>query len=292
MPRSLFSAISGLQSNQQRMDVIADNISNVNTVSFKGSRMSFTNSFTQTLRQASDRQPVGIQFGLGNQISSVATNFNQGAFQRTGIPTDLALSGDGFFVVQDSSGANFVTRDGAFVVDKSGNLITADGNFVRGVVGSPAADPGNNAPGAVTSITIPTQFVGANGNNTVTSFTIDIDGKITLLGSLGDTLVRAYITLAKFSNPQGLDRKGNNLYAFNSAAGSFTGGSTFSETADVRKAGSNGFATMQSGALELSNVDLAEEFTDMIVTQRGFDANARVISTADEMLQTLNTLKR
>ncbi len=89
-----------------------------------------------------------------------------------------------------------------------------------------------------------------------------------------------------------MNREGNNLYTFNSAAGSFSGGAGFSGTADVRKAGTNGFGTEQSGALQLCNVDLAAEFTDMIVTQRGFDANAKVITTADEMLQTLNGLKR
>jgi flagellar hook protein FlgE len=301
MPRSLFSAISGLSSNQQRMDVIADNIANVNTTAFKASRMNFTDSFSEIVRPPSESQPNGIQIGLGNQISNVVTQFTQGAFQRTGILTDVGLAGEGFFVVQDPSGANLFTRDGAFVLDRNDNLINSLGYNVRGVVYTDVAtpgpdvaavDPGVAAPAAISDITIPKTFDGASGANTVLNYSINTDGAVTVFGSLGDTLVVAYITIAKFNTPQALNKRGNNLFSFNSAAGSFTGGAAFSATADVRKGGTNGFATMQQGTLELSNVELAAEFTDMIVTQRGFDANARVITTADEMLQTLNALKR
>ncbi|MDD2709689.1 MAG: flagellar hook-basal body complex protein [Verrucomicrobiae bacterium] len=385
MPRSLFTAVAGLQSHQQRMDVLADNISNANTVGFKGSRMTFIESFNQTMRPPSDNQPVGIQIGLGNQISAVAQQFSQGAFQRTGVITDVAISGEGFMVVQDASGTNYFTRDGAFSIDKDGYLITSLGYSLMGpgatwaarpatglVADTAATDPGTSAPASVSALRIPNTFVyadtGASGThaiagtawaantvtvtcaghgfsdgdsisiynvvpagyntttpvtitvtgvntftytldtdpgayvsggsatdyrlNTTVSYSIGTDGKITLFGSQGDSLDAGYLTSAKFSNPQGLLRAGNNLFSFNSAAGSQSGGSSFSPTDDVRKAGTNGNGTTQSGALELSNVDMADQFTDMIVTQRGFDANARVITTADEMLQTLNGLKR
>lgn len=301
MPRSLYSAINGLTSHQQRMDVIADNISNVNTTSFKGSRMSFVASFSQILRPPSNSQPNGIQIGLGNQISTVAVDFAQGAFQRTGVPTDVGIAGEGFFVVQDPTGSNLLTRDGSFIIDKNDFLINALGYNVRGVVYTDVAtpgpdvaavDPGNAAPAAVGDITIPKSFDGASGVNTVLSYSINTDGAVTVFGSLGDSLVVAYMTIAKFNTPGALNKIGNNLFTFNDAAGSFSGGSSFSATADVRKAGTNGFGQTQQGVLELSNVELAQEFTDMIVTQRGFDANARVITTADEMLQTLNAIKR
>ena len=302
MPRSLFTAVAGLQSNQTRMDVIADNVANVNTTGFKTSRMEFSDSFSQTLRAPTSTQPVGIQIGLGNTITSVTTSFLQGAFQRTDVQTDMAISGNGFFVVQDPTGVNYFTRDGAFTLDSNNALITPLGYNVRGAVytvtgaGNPdtdAVDPGNAAPAAVGDISIPKTFKGAAGAlNTTVSYSIGSDGKISVFGDLGATLVAGFMTTATFSNPQGLEKKGNSLYQFNSAAGSFTSVTSFSGTADVRKPGTNSFGTIQSGALELSNVDLASQFTDMIVTQRGFDANARVITTTDEMLQTLNTLKR
>jgi flagellar hook protein FlgE len=301
MPRSLYSAINGLTSHQQRMDVIADNIANVNTTSFKGSRMNFVASFSQVLRPPSNAQPNGIVIGLGNQISNVVTDFSQGAFQRTGVPTDVGIAGEGFFVVQDPTGANLLTRDGSWVIDKNDFLINALGYNVQGVVYTDVAtpgpdvaavDPGNAAPAAVGDVTIPKTFDGGSGLNTVLSYSINTDGAVTVFGSLGDTLVVAYVTIAKFNAPQALNKIGNNLFTFNDAAGSFSGGASFSPTADVRKAGTNGFGQTQQGVLELSNVELAQEFTDMIVTQRGFDANARVITTADEMLQTLNAIKR
>lgn len=302
MPRSLFSAVSGLQSNQQRMDVIADNVANVNTTAFKDSRMAFVSSFSQTVRPPTNTQPAGIQIGLGDHVSVVTTNFNQGAFQRTDVPTDLAISGDGFFVVNSAAGGagtTFFTRDGSFAIDLNRFLVNSLGYRVRGVVANyatvpdtAAVDPLLVAPAAVGDILVPSTFEGATGVNTVVSYAIDTEGRLTLFGSLGDTLVAAFITITRFTNPQGLNRAGNNLFTFNSAAGDFSGDGSFSGTADVRKAGTNGMGTIQSGALELSGVDLSKEFTDMIVTQRGFDANASVIRTSDEMLQVLNTLKR
>lgn len=390
MPRALFTSVAGLQTHQQRMDIIADNISNSNTTGFKSSRMSFIESFNQNLRPPSDKQPVGIQIGLGNQISAVAQSFSQGAFQRTGVTTDIALSGDGFMVLNDSaSGTRYLTRDGAYSIDKDGYLITSLGYNVRGAgatwaarpltgqtADTAATDPGTAAPAAVSNLRIPNSFAYAgttvnfatnnatasrtsnvatittttahgfstgdyvriNGSgpaagydtatyvqvtattsttftyanagadagaaavnvgtaavnriNTTVSYSIGTDGKITLFGSQGDALVAGYVVIAKFSNPQGLVRAGNNVFTFNSAAGSMSGATSFSETTDTRKAGTNGTATTQSGALELSNVDLADAFTDMIITQRGFDANGKVITTVDEMLQTLNALKR
>jgi flagellar hook protein FlgE len=134
--------------------------------------------------------------------------------------------------------------------------------------------------------------LGAVTTEGVVNFSIGSDGKVTLLGSSGSTRVIAYLTLAKFANPESLTKVGNNLYQFSEAAGSFSGGATFSETNDSRKAGTNGFGITQGGALEVSNVDLSEQFTEMIVTQRGFEANARIVTTADDMLQTVVNLKR
>ncbi len=424
---ALNTAVAGLRIHQQKIDAIADNIANTNTVGFKQSRANFSESFYQTLRAPSSQQPIGIQIGSGGQTETIGTVMSQGSLQRTGNNTDMAISGEGFFVLNDSSGNIVFTRAGDFTLDSVGNLINALGMNVRGVVGNAssdsgdATDPGTSAPTSIADITIPTTFVsqspavaaaasvtvgtsdlpdvadtivvggvtftfianggtpaantgtsgeialglsasttataistainahsaltaaagvgavtsgnvitltartaGTGGNaivvtttssgtelatpssgtlgggvalgtlrtESVQSYTLGLDGKISLFGSAGTTRVIGYIMIAKFANPTALQKSGNNLYTFSDSAGAFSGGSSFSETSDTRKAGTNGFGQVQSGALELSNVDLSEQFSDMIVTQRGFEANARVISTSDELLQTVVNLKR
>jgi flagellar hook protein FlgE len=289
------------------MDVIADNIANTNTTGFKSSKMAFIDSFQQVLRRPTASQPVGIQIGLGNQISVVNQNFNQGAFQRTGVTTDIALSGDGFMIINSAAagaGTNYFSRDGAFTIDKNGWLINSLGYRIRGpsatwndattppTMTAQATDPGTAAPAAVGDLRIPPSFIFGAVTETTVNYSVDTSGKVTLYAGSGTAYVSGYITIAKFSNPQGLNKEGNNLFTFNEAAGSLTGGTSFNPLTDVRKAGTNGTATTQSGALELSNVDLADSFTDMIITQRGFDANGKVITTVDEMLQVLNSLKR
>jgi len=413
---ALNTAVAGLRLHQQKIDALADNIANVNTVGFKGSRTGFSESFYQTLRTSSSNQPVGIQIGSGGQVATIGTLHSQGSLQRTGGPTDIGISGDGFFVVRNASGATLFTRAGDFTLDRAGNLINSLGMNVRGVVGNAssqtgdAIDPGTAAPSALSNIVIPSSFVsqaaavaatgtitvgtdlpdagdtltvggvaftfiaagvpttteiligadtattaanittslnanattaalitasistnvvtvtadtsGSAGNaiamsttattaelspsatlsggidlgalrtETVTSFTIGLDGKVSLFGTAGTTRVIAFMVIARFSNPPALQKIGNNLYQFAEAAGAFSGSTSFSETQDTRKAGTNGFGQLQSGALELSNVDLANEFAEMIVTQRGFEANARVITTGDELLQTVVNLRR
>jgi len=414
---ALNTAVAGLRQHQQKIDAIADNIANTNTVGFKGSRTSFVESFYQTLRSSSSSQPLGIQLGSGGQVSTIATVHSQGSIQRTGGVTDVAVSGEGFYIVRDASLRTFFTRAGDFTLDRSGNLLTTLGMNVRGVVGnssSPtgdATDPGSSAAASLSNIVIPSTFVsqsaavaasgtvvvgsdlpdagdtltvdgvtftfraaaavsteitigataaatatniatavnahpttgplvtaatstnvvtvtadtaGAAGNTialtttasgseiavpssgtlsggadlgslqteSVASFTIGLDGKLSLIGSAGTTRIIAFLMIAKFSNPAALNKQGNNLYQFSEAAGAFSGTTSFSETADTRKPGTNGFGQIQSGALELSNVDLADQFAEMIVTQRGFEANARVITTGDELLQTVVNLKR
>lgn len=315
MTRALITAVSALQSYQQRMDVDADNVANVNTASFKSSKLASTSASVQTMRAPSAQQPVGIQIGLGNQVSAVNQNFSQGAFQRTGIPTDLALSGDGFMMVNSGSGGSGTSqfvRDGAFTLDRDGFVITAQGDRLQGVTADwdtatnpptltrAADDPGiipdpvTGVPqdGTIGDLLIPSTFTAGGVTETRVNYTIDTDGKITLYGNTGNAYVAGYITVARFTNPAGLEKAGNNLYNFNSAAGSMSGGDSFNPVSDVRQAGKSGTASIQSGALELSNVDLAETTTDMIITQNAFDSNAKVIITADEMLQTLNSLKK
>lgn len=288
MLRSLTSAISGLQSFQQRLDVIGNNIANVNTPGFKSARVGLSDSFSQTLRSSSAGTGgasgvPAMQIGLGVGIQSIANLYTQGALSRTGVGTDLAITSNGFFVVKDPiSSIEYVTRAGDFSRDDSGFLVTNAGMRVQGFDDSALTNIGD--------ILIDTTGMPATSNPTATmvSFAIDGEGKVNVNLSDGTQFVRAQLLLQNFSTPQGLMKEGNNLFSGIGAAGPLGG----SVNPTPAAAGTNGLGKIQAGALELSNVDLATEFTSLITTQRAYQANARVITTSDEMLQELVNLKR
>jgi flagellar hook protein FlgE len=288
MLRSLTSAISGLQNFQQRMDVIGNNVANVNTTAFKGARTQLTDSFSATLRASSagtggNSGQSAMQIGSGVQLGAIHNIYTQGALTRTGVITDLAITGNGFFVVRDTvSDVEFVTRAGDFRTDENGYLVTTGGMRLRGysdaaltTYGDLRIDltgaPATAAPGA-----------------TLVSFAIDDQGKININMSDGTQFVRGQILMQNFTDPQGLMKEGNNLFSAIGAAGPLGGASNPTPAAP----GTSGLGKIQSGALELSNVDLASEFTNLITTQRAYQANARIITTSDEMLQELVNLKR
>jgi flagellar hook protein FlgE len=279
MIQSLFSGVSGMLSNQSEMDIIGNNIANANTTGFKSSTADFTESFMQISRAATTNDPVGLGVGLGAQVSSTETNFNQGAFQTTNVPTDMGINGNGFFTVQSVSGNDYVTRNGAFVEDSSGYLRTTDGNYLMGVSGAtPPTSP--SAGFAPDKIQIPTT-VSPSGSPVV-SFAVDPTGAITVTGQDGSTQITGYITLQNYNNPNGLTDVGNSLYTYQSAAG----------TNQYYQADTSGVGTIQTGVLEASNVDLSTEFANMIIAQRGFEASARVITVSDSMLETVTNLKQ
>ena len=288
MLRSLTSAISGLQSFQQRLDVIGNNIANVNTTGFKGARVGLSDSFSQTLRSSSagtggSSGVSSMQIGLGVGIQSISNLYTQGALSRTSVGTDLAITSAGYFVVKDPVSSNeYVTRAGDFTVDESGYLVTNSGMRVQGFDDSALTNIGD--------ILIDTTGMPATSDPTATmvSFAIDLEGKVNVNLTDGTQFVRAQLLLQNFSNPQGLMKEGNNLYSNIGAAGPLGGATSPTPAA----AGTNGLGKIQAGALELSNVDLATEFTSLITTQRAYQANARVITTSDEMLQELVNLKR
>ena len=288
MLRSLTSAISGLQSFQQRLDVIGNNIANVNTTGFKGARVGLSDSFSQTLRSSSagtggTSGVPSMQIGLGVGIQSISNLYTQGALSRTSVGTDLAITSAGYFVVKDPVSSNeYVTRAGDFTVDESGYLVTNSGMRVQGFDDSALTNIGD--------ILIDTTGMPATSDPTATmvSFAIDLEGKVNVNLTDGTQFVRAQLLLQNFSNPQGLMKEGNNLYSSIGAAGPLGGATSPTPAA----AGTNGLGKIQAGALELSNVDLATEFTSLITTQRAYQANARVITTSDEMLQELVNLKR
>jgi flagellar hook protein FlgE len=416
MMRALFAGVSGLRNHQTRMDVIGNNIANVNTVGFKGSRVTFKEAFFQTLSGASrTQQDLGglnpMEIGTGVNLGSIDTLFTQGSLETTGQPMDLAIQGSSLFVVGDGS-RHYYTRAGDFQFDASGNLVSPEtGYIVQGILadsdgtlsstaavgnvqiqlGQRAAarqtsnvtllgnlndasgvgdthsmgitvydpagashqlkllftktgagawswtanldgtDLASTTPGTVTfdssgklgtftypdsasaltlttaggttfGVTIDAGTPGtidgisgfANASNAVvsaqdgyqagdlTNLSVDARGVITGYFSNGVTRSLAQIALAQFSNPAGLVRNGDNVYTESANSGA----------AVLGFAGGTNSSTLTPGALESSNVDISQQFTDMIIAQRGFQANARVITTADEMLNELVNLRR
>lgn len=265
MLRSLYSGVSGMKGFQQKLDVIGNNISNVNTFGFKKGRVTFKDMMSQTTRSGQEPGDKGgtnpMQVGLGSTISSIDTIHTQGSLQTTNRPLDIAISGDGMFVVNDGTN-DYYTRSGNFYLDRDGAIVNADGMYLQGVGGQ---------------IEIPPE---------AKSFSIASNGIVTYIDDTNAPVEAGQIGMVKFSNPGGLEKAGNNLYRF-------TNNANDGEPAIVEPANSDeGTGEIMSGALEMSNVDLSEEFTEMIVTQRGFQANTKIITTSDEILQELVNLKR
>lgn len=286
MIRSLFSAITGLGQSQQRMDIIGNNIANINTAGFKSSRVNFADSFSQTLRASSQASGTtaansAIQIGSGVTTAGIATLYTQGAITRTGVQTDLAIAGDGYFVVRDTSNnEQMATRAGDFRVDSTGFLVTNTGQRVQGYSDAALTTIGDikidNAGMPVT----------ADPNARIISYAFDSEGKLNVQLSDGTQFVRGQILLQKFTDPQGLMKAGNNLYSRIANAGPLDWAGTPGIPSKI------GLGKLEAGALELSNVDMANEFTNLITTQRAYQASARIISTSDDMLQELVNLKR
>lgn len=253
MLRSLYSGVSGMKNFQTELDTIGNNIANVNTYGYKKGRVTFKDAISQTLVSATPGTSAQ-QVGLGSQIGSIDTVDTSGSPQSTGRPLDFAITGDGYFRVQDGNDT-YYTRAGNFYFDDNRRLVNSEGFAVLGTGGP---------------ITL-----GAN----VKSFSVATDG--TISDQDGNTI--GTISIATFQNPAGLTKAGGNLYTTaNSNAGQVT----------VSQPGQDGAGTIKSGYLEMSNVDLSEELTNMIVAERGFQANTRIITTSDEILQELVNLKR
>jgi flagellar hook protein FlgE len=286
MLRALSSGVSGIQAFQNALDVIGNNIANSNTTAFKASRTDFADAFSQTLQVSSagssgSNQP-GMQVGSGVMTASVRNLFTQGAINRTGVGTDLAIDGDGFFMVKDPlSGIEYATRAGDFRLDDSNYLVTTKGMRVQGF-----STGDNTSTGVRGDIVIDDSYAPTTGAD-MTTFSIGLDGVVTVQMSDGTEFRRAQILMQRFNDPQALLKSGDNLYSGIAAAGPLGGTTPQSEIP-----GTNGLGTIQANALELSNVDLANEFANLITTQRGFQANARIITTSDEILQELVNLKR
>jgi flagellar hook protein FlgE len=279
---SFQTGVSGLQAFQKELEVIGNNIANVDTVGYKSSRMEFEDMLS--FNMVSGTNPM--QVGTGVAIAAISTAFTGGPINTTGITTDLAVNGEGFFVVRDvSSGATYVTRDGQFKRDATGYLITNNDMRVQGYTGagpytasSPIGDILINDAAAIAALNDTTTPAP-----TLASWSFDSLGQVNARLSDQVSGVMAQVVLQSFSNPQGLMKQGNNLYSYTTTAGPL---------AVPVAPGTGGLGSINSGALEASNVDLATEMTEMITAQRAFQANAKIVTTTDEVLQDLVNLKR
>jgi flagellar hook protein FlgE len=275
MLRSLNSGVSAMQQFQGQMDVIGNNVANVNTVGFKSARVDFADAFSQMLQGSASGGAA--QIGTGVVTANIGNQFIQGAITSTGGQNDLAISGEGFFVVRDATtGVQYAARAGDFQLDQSGYLITSQGMRVQGYTDA----------GLTTLGDIQIDNTGAPGGSTaaVKSYSFDVYGKISVkLDDNTAEFTRGQVLLQKFSSPQSLVKEGNNLYSGLTAAGPL---------AAPTAPGSSGLGKIQARSLEMSNVDLAGQFSDLITTQRAFQASARIITTSDELLQELVNLKR
>jgi len=262
MIRALWTAASGMQSQQLNIDVIANNLANVNTTGFKKSRPDFQDLMYQNLKTvgtpstSSTQVPTGIQIGLGSKAAAVTKVFTAGNITQTGNELDMAIEGDGFFQITMPDGATAYSRDGAFKKDSQGRIVNSDGYPL-----SPEMVIPNNA----------------------TKVSIGNDGTVSVLqaGQNTPTTVGT-IQLATFSNPAGLSSMGHNLYQPTESSGTATTGT----------AGQNGIGSISQGFIEMSNVSIMEEMVNMIISQRAYETNSKAVQAADEMLQQTNNLKR
>ncbi|HUB82899.1 MAG TPA: flagellar basal-body rod protein FlgG [Bryobacteraceae bacterium] len=263
MIRALYSAASGMKAQELNLDNIANNLANANTVGYKARRAQFQDLMYQSVvvpGTAAGQQsvvPAGLQLGLGTHAASNEIIFTEGSFTQTENPLDLTIQGNGFFQVLQPSGQLAYTRAGQFQLDQNGNLVTSSGMPVQ------------------PQITIPPEALSVN---------IAADGTVSYtLPNQSAAQQAGQIQLANFQNPSGLNSIGNSLYTPTDASGEPTVGAP---------GGPQGLGTLLQGYIEQSNVSVVDEFINMIQTQRGYEANSKVVTAADNMYQEVNNLQR
>jgi flagellar basal-body rod protein FlgG len=263
MFRALNTAASGMEAQQLNLDNIANNLANASTAGFRKRRLQFEDLIYQNLVMpgaAATQQTTisaGLQIGLGSRSSASEMIQTQGDLDATGNQLDLAIQGQGFFQIQMPNGELAYTRSGTFQMDSQGQVVTADGNLLQ-----PA-------------ITIPVS---------ATSVTIGTDGTVSITQP-GQTAAQTVgsIQLATFANPGGLNSIGSNMFLPTTASGDALLGTP---------GGSDGLGTVQQGSLEESNVNVVEEFVNMILAQRSYESNSKVAQAADQMFQDVNAMSR
>jgi flagellar basal-body rod protein FlgG len=261
MFRSLSIAATGMSAQQTQLETISNNIANVNTNAFKKQRVDFQDLLYQTIRaagaqtSATTRSPTGLQLGSGVRVAGTARVQSQGNTLITNNPLDVAIEGEGFFVIQQPDGTPAYTRSGALQKDAQGQLVTSEG--------MPLDPP----------ILVPTDTISVN---------IGSDGTVTAMVQGQTAPVNlGQITIATFVNPSGLHSLGRNLYLPTAASGDPM----------VGEPAADGRGSLLQGAVEKSNVDMVEEMVGLISTQRAYEVNSKVITAADEMLATATQLR-
>jgi flagellar basal-body rod protein FlgG len=255
MLKALKTAASGMDAQQRKLDITANNLANVNTTGFKKSRAEFQEMLYTQQRSAGKGNPTGVEIGSGVANSGTQKSFVQGTLEATENPLDVAIEGEGFFRITTSDGDPAFTRAGAFKVDQSGALVTGDGQMV---------DPG---------IMIPMEAVSIN---------ITRDGTVNVVmdGDTAETEV-GRLELTRFQNPAGLRSMGRGLFEPTEASGVPTSGTP----------GEDGLGAISQGFLEGSNVAVTEEMISMIISQRAYEVNSKVIKTADSMLASATNIR-
>jgi flagellar basal-body rod protein FlgG len=262
MIKAMNTAATGMVAQQMNIDNIANNLANVNTTGFKKGRMEFQDILYQNYRKAGTASaigttvPVNLDVGYGTRAVATTREFSSGSVTVTGNPTDLAIGGNGFFQIQMPDGTTSYSRDGAFKLSAEGNLVTADGFQV------------------LPTVTIPQD---------ATEISVTIDGQV-FVNVIGNETPQqiGQLELARFINPAGLSAVGHNLYTETVASG----------TPITGVPATDGLGRIDQGSLESSNVSVVDEMVNMIMAQRSYEINSKVIQTSDEMSQTTNNLKR
>jgi flagellar basal-body rod protein FlgG len=262
MIRALYTAASGMNAQQANIDNIANNLSNVNTTGFKKSRVEFEDLVYQQAKQAGSptsttgESPTGMEFGLGTRPIATARNFQTGNLRATNAPMDMAIEGAGFFQVTMPDGQVAFTRAGNLHLNSEGLLVTNEGYPIQ---------PQITIPANATSVSVSKDGI----------VSVEVPGQ-TAAQEVGT------IELATFQNPAGLKAIGSNLFLNTTASGEPTTGTP----------GLDGIGTLAQGFLEESNVSIVEEMVNMILAQRAYEANSKVVRTSDEMLGQVNNMGR
>lgn len=260
MNLALYSSATGMEGQQLRLNNIANNIANVNSTGYKRSKVEFQDLLYQSQSPKGGDGgggaivPTGIEIGNGSRPVSTTKIFTQGQLSQTASHWDVAINGDGFFQITRPDGSTAYTRDGSFKVDSNNQLVNSEGMAIVGF---------GAVPDAVSNV-----FIAPTGEVTFET----PDGLVN-----GPTL-----QLARFNNANGLKSLGSNLFEETTASGTPTLGNP----------GQDGFGRLEQGYLEMSNVNVVEEMVNLIVAQRAYEINSKAIQTADQMMSTVNQLKR
>ena len=262
MIRAMRTAASGMYAQKLNVDNISNNLANVSTTGFKKAKLEFQDVLYEVMRMAGATTtlgfevPVELQIGYGAKAVASQRIFSQGNLVNTGNPLDLAIDGDGFFMVEMPDGTIGFTRDGSFKLSRDGDMVTSEGYLLTAGISIPAE---------------------------AETISIGVDGTVSIVNA-GETEATeiGQLTIAKFLNPAGLSAMGRNLYEQTTASGDYIEG----------VAGLDGLGLIRSGYLEMSNVETVEEMVNLIVAQRSYEINSKAIQTAEDMMQIANNLKR